>query len=577
VLHDPLTGLASRGLLQAQTGAALVRAVRNGWSTAVLVVDLDDFHRVNAEFGFEAGDALLIEVARRLQAAFRLSDTVGRPGTFVARFGGDEFVVVCEHVDPAVAAAALGGRVAACFAAPVDVGAGPVAVTAGVGIAVVSDAEAAETDAEMLIVRADTAMRRAKQRGPGQFGVFVEGVEGDSGRVEEEALGRALERGELFLEFQPKVALDSDRVCGTEALVRWRHPERGIVPPGEFIPLAEESGLIVPIGEWVIGQACWQAARWDRTVGAHRPLVTAVNVSARQFTSALVGVVADALRDSGARPESLCLEVTESLLMTDVDAGVDILQALADLGVRLSIDDFGTGYSSLAYLKRLPIHEVKIDKSFVDGLGRDADDTAIVAAVVAMAHALNMSVVAEGVETADQLRRLRTLGCDQVQGYYFSRPVPPTAIDPLLHQPAFPALDGSGTDVSSGGPDRVLIIDDTPEVRHLAGVTLTAVGVEVHEAPDGTQGLAMATRMPPDCVLLDIEMPGMSGLEVCQALRADPATAGCVIVMLTSRADAEGKVEAFSAGADDYIVKPFTPRDLISRVRAALLRHRGGS
>jgi CheY-like chemotaxis protein len=307
-------------------------------------------------------------------------------------------------------------------------------------------------------------------------------------------------------------------------------------------------------------------------------LVTAVNVSARQFTSALVGVVTDALQDSGARPEMLCLEVTESLLMTDVDAGVDILQALADLGVCLSIDDFGTGYSSLAYLKRLPIHEVKIDKSFVDGLGRDDDDTAIVAAVVAMAHALDLSVVAEGVETADQLGRLRTLGCDQVQGYYFSRPVPPAAIDALLRQPAFPAMDGPGTDgAGGGGPDRVLIIDDTPEVRHLAGVTLTAVGVEVHEAAGGMEGLAMATRVTPDCVLLDIEMPGMSGLEVCQALRADPVTAGCVIIMLTGRADAEGKVEAFSAGADDYIVKPFTPRDLVSRVRAALLRHRGGS
>jgi len=251
---------------------------------------------------------------------------------------------------------------------------------------------------------------------------------------------------------------------------------------------------------------------------------------------------------------------------------------LADLGVWLSIDDFGTGYSSLAYLKRLPIHEVKIDKSFVDGLGRDADDTAIVAAVVAMAHALDLNVVAEGVETADQLRRLQTLGCDQVQGYYFSKPVSPAAIDPLLHQPAFPAMDGPSTDGTGGdGPDRVLIIDDTPEVRHLAGVTLTAVGVEVHEADGGTQGLALATRVAPDCVLLDIEMPGMSGLEVCQALRADPATADCVIIMLTSRADANGKVEAFSAGADDYIVKPFTPRDLISRVRAALLRHRGTS
>ena len=268
-------------------------------------------------------------------------------------------------------------------------------------------------------------------------------------------MARALERGEFVLAYQPKVSLATDRMTGTEALLRWDHPERGIVPPLDFIPLAEESGMIVPIGAWVIEQTCRQLAHWDRLAPKRKGLTAAVNVSAHQFGSNLVGVVTDATARSGIDPAALCLEVTESVVMTDVEAAVGTLHALADLGVRLSIDDFGTVYSSLADLKRLPIHEVKIDRSFIEGLGQDPDDTAIVAAVIAVSHALDLDVVAEGVETAEQLQQLRILGCEYVQGYYFSRPVPACESDALLSSDVPPARSAAAGPVRLRGMPRL--------------------------------------------------------------------------------------------------------------------------
>ncbi len=394
-------------------------------------------------------------------------------------------------------------------------------------------------------------------------------------------LRRALARDELFLEYQPQVALDSDRIVGVEALVRWQHPVLGIVPPLEFIPLAEEIGLIVAIGSWVIEEACREAARWRRSFPDRPTLVVSVNVSARQFGPGLVDVVTRALSAGGAEPAALCLELTEGLLMQNIEEAIAILQEFADLGVSISIDDFGTGYSALAYLKRLPLHELKIDKSFVDGLGIDDDDTAIVAAIVAVSHALDLWVVAEGVETAAQLQRLRTLGCDEVQGYYLARPGPPGAVDVMLraeaslgwhsHEPhglASPARS------ETYRPNRILVVDDDPTVRRLVRMSLTTVGFEVDEAVDGAGALAAAKRFTPDCILLDLAMPGGSGLEVCRALRAAPAAADCAILILTSTADVENKVEAFLSGADDYINKPFSPRGLVSRVHDAMRRRR---
>ena len=386
--------------------------------------------------------------------------------------------------------------------------------------------------------------------------------------IDESTLRRAVEEGHLVLHYQPKISLETDRIVGAEALLRWEDPERGLVHPLDFVPLAEASGLIVPIGAWAIREVCRQAVRWKDDFGRFPPLVLAANVSGLQLRRDLVDTVVTALRDANAEPSLLCLEVTESALIVDAEGAIKTLRALADLGVKLSIDDFGTGYSSLSYLKRLPLHELKVDKSFVDGIGHDPDDTAIVAATVAMAHALELSVVAEGVERLDQLERLRTIGCQEAQGFLFSEPHPPDALSDLMAA----GVGSWATTRPTTGTERVLVVDDAADVRQLASMTLSTIGLEVHEAADGEAGLAMARQIRPDCVILDVSMPGLSGSEVCIALRSQPATAESTIIMLTSSTTADDKVEAFSCGADDYIIKPFTPRDLVGRVRAAMRR-----
>jgi diguanylate cyclase (GGDEF)-like protein len=556
---------------------ALARASRAGWSTALLAIDLDQFHEVNDGFGDDAGDAVLVEVAERLVTAFRPYDTVVRPGDTVLQFGGDEFVVLCENV-PDTGALALCYRVAGLLAAPVVSGGRDVQVSAAVGVAL---AAAGEANVEQFVVRAQSAVRRATRQGGGAHVILTDGMldtDGDLGETGRE-LQQALQRSELRLHYQPKAALDRDRIVGVEALLRWQHPERGLVPPLDFIGLAEATGLIVPIGAWVIEEACREATRWRESFPDRPLLVVSVNVSARQFGPGLVDIVDRALSVAGTDPAALCLEVTESVLMEDVEGAVAILSELADLGVELSIDDFGTGYSSLAYLRRFPLDELKIDKCFVEGLGTNDNDTAIVGAVVAMAHALDLRVVAEGVETAEQLDRLRTLGCEQVQGYYLARPGPPETVDALLRKEATASWHGQfpgalAADVAAGGyrAERILVVDDADDVRQLTTISLTAVGFEVHEAADGASALETAKRVVPDCVLLDLVLPDTSGYEVCRALRAEPSTADCTIVVITSNDSAADKVEAFSSGADDYIIKPFSPRDLASRVHAAMRR-----
>lgn len=582
--RDPLTGVASHALFVDAARDVLARAARHAWVTAVLVIDIDRFSDINESYGHVVGDQVLVEIAARLVRAFRRSDVVSRAGLgigavtgTVARFGGDRFVVVCEDVADGQAGSVLAMRVLGVLEEPVALGDGEViSVTASVGISV---AGPTGPGPEERILDAEEGLRRAKQGRRGSCEVVVDGSQATrASRIEaERALRRALDRGQFVLYYQPKVSLESDAIIGAEALLRWEDPERGLVPPLEFIPLAEETGLIVPIGTWVIQEACRQVARWNRASPRRAHLVVAVNVSGLQFRPELVGVVSDALAGARIAAAQLCLEITESVLVSATDAAIATFNGLAALGVKLSIDDFGTGFSSLSSLKRFPLSELKIDKSFVDGLGRDANDTAIVAATVSMAHALDLSVVAEGVETADQMDRLRVLGCQEVQGYFVSRPRPPEAFAQLLAADArigwrLALAQGPSQVAEVYRPNRVLIVDDSAEVRQLARMTLVAVGFEVYEADGGHQGLTVARQTRPDCVLLDVSMPGVSGIDVCKALRADPVTAGCTIVMLTSSAGVSDRVEAFSLGADDYVIKPFSPRDLVSRVRAAMGR-----
>ena len=386
----------------------------------------------------------------------------------------------------------------------------------------------------------------------------------------------ALERGEFYVEYQPKISLVTDRTVGVEALLRWMHPERGLVGPLDFIPLAEESGLIVEIGAWVLEQVCRDALRWRTALPGGHPLMVAVNVSPRQFESDLAERFGGIIGRSGIDPATVCLEVTESMVMQDADLAIATLRELKSLGLSISVDDFGTGFSSLAYLKRFPLDELKIDKSFVDGLGHDLEATAIVAAVMGMAHALDLRVVAEGVETADQAVRLRTLGCDEAQGFFYARPGAPGAIDARLLAEAR-AYAGATTErgrrhAESAHIGKILVVDDADDVRQLARSSLAAVGFEIREASSGEDAVTMARHFGPDCLVLDVNLPGISGFDVCRIMRDDPANQSMTIVILTGDVAPSEKIMAFSLGADDYMVKPFSPRDLVSRVTSAIRR-----
>lgn len=392
-----------------------------------------------------------------------------------------------------------------------------------------------------------------------------------TGPMDPAELRAGIELGQLVLHYQPKVDAVSGQLRGVESLVRWNHPDHGLVPPQAFIGLAETEGLIGRLGEWVLTEACRQQVEWNRTLGASAPPVVCVNVSGLQLVPGFVEVVARCIAETSALPEGLCLEISETAAMDDIEAAVGMVQELKTLGLVVSIDDFGTAHSSLSRLQRFPIDEVKIDKSITDLLGTDSEDRSIVAAIIAVAHALGLLAIAEGVETSDQLLRLRELGCDTVQGYLFSRPLPPEEIGALglFLRPKEPTGDPAAAREAA---QLVLVVDDTDDLRALASISLTSSGFQVLEASNGEDALAQARLAQPDGIVLDVQMPGMNGFEVCRALRADPLTAGAAILMLTTLADARDKIEAFSAGADDYMLKPFAPRELASRIRQAIAR-----
>jgi diguanylate cyclase (GGDEF)-like protein len=423
--HDALTGLPNRSLVLDRLEQALFRSERTGGRVTVLFADLDRFKVVNDSFGHSVGDGVLLCVSQRLRAAVRPHDTVGR-------LAGDEFVVVCEDLTDREALD-VAERVAAAVSKPILLGGRDSVITASIGIA---HAEPG-TRAEDMLRDSDVAMYGAKERGRSRIELFdAEMRRRMIDRLEmERSLRAAIAAGDLRLVYQPIVSFDDWRVTAAEALVRWEHPERGVVDPAEFIPLAEESGLILPLGRWVLGEACRQLAVW-RAAGQGDLRVT-VNLSARQFADPdLIAVVADALARAGLPADALSLEITESVLMEEVEATAETLHALKRLGVHLAVDDFGTGYSSLSYLKRFPVDLLKIDRSFIDGLGTDPEDGAIVLAIVSLAQALRLAVVAEGVEHFHQLEALHHLGCDAVQGFLLGRPA---AADGLPAQ-APPAL-----------------------------------------------------------------------------------------------------------------------------------------
>ena len=430
--HDPLTNLPNRMLFNDRLQHAMQHAHRQKSQLALLFLDLDRFKNVNDTQGHPAGDRLLQEVARRLVACVREDDTV-------ARLGGDEFTIILENVYDNGSVSIVAQKILDALAKPFKLEEEEIYLTTSIGISLYPQHG---RDATSLVKNADVAMYRAKETGRNTYQFYTRELTANAYErfSLESSLRRALERDEFLLHYQPQIDIETGKLVGAEALVRWEHPKLGLIPPNKFIPLAEDTGLIIPLGEWILHQACHQHRAWsDR---GFEPIALAVNLSAGQMHKGLVPLVERILRESGMKQRHLGIEITESLIMTNVDENVSILGDLCSLGLRVALDDFGTGYSSLSYLKRFPIHTVKIDKSFVRDLVHDADDAAIIRAIIAMAKSLKLDVTAEGVEEAAQLDILRDLKCDKYQGYFFSPPVASTEFERFLQRKELSPVTG---------------------------------------------------------------------------------------------------------------------------------------
>ena len=433
--HDSLTGLPNRRLFTELVTNSLAHARRNGWRVALLFLDLDDFKRVNDSLGHQTGDKLLREVAARLADVIRSDDLIGRqteemPSNKVARLGGDEFIILLPGLSNTMDSATIAERILRKLGQPIVLDNHELHPKTSIGIATFP--EDGDT-ADVLIKNADIAMYHAKEKGKNHYQFFTDAM--NKALVErmamESALRKALERGELLLHYQPQVNSTSGKIVGVEALVRWCDPEKGLIPPGQFIPLAEETGLVVPIDNWVLHEACRQNKEWQEC--GYAPITMSVNISNRQFTgTGLREALTKVLEDTGLDPTHLILELTETAIMKDPAGAAGTLMDLKALGVSISMDDFGTGYSSLSMLKRLPIDCLKIDQSFVQDIATDGDDAAITSTIIAMSKSLKLEVIAEGVEEPEQLAFLRRQGCGLVQGFLASRPVPAAEIAELI-------------------------------------------------------------------------------------------------------------------------------------------------
>jgi diguanylate cyclase (GGDEF)-like protein len=432
VHHDVLTDLPNRTLLQDRLGQAIELARRQDRQLAVMFMDLDQFKHINDSLGHAVGDQLLQSVAERLMGCVRHLDTISRQG-------GDEFVLLLPYIEHAEDAAFTAQKILVALAQPHRIDENTIHIGASIGISIYPDDG---QDAETLIKCADSAMYHAKENGRNNYQFFEQGmnVRAVERQFIEGGLRRALELQEFVLHYQPKINLHNGAIVGVEALIRWRHPQRGLLSPVQFVPIAEDCGLILPIGRWVLREACRQARAWQDA--GLPPITVAINTSAAEFRADdFLDNLRATLEASRLEPRFLELELTESVLMRDAEATGSVLHALADLGIKLAVDDFGTGYSSLSYLRRFPIDTLKIDQSFVSRMTHNPDDAAVVGAVISMAKSLRLRVIAEGVETAEQAAFLQTQHCDEGQGYLFGRPVAAAALASLLQtgiSPAFP-------------------------------------------------------------------------------------------------------------------------------------------
>lgn len=440
--HDPMTGLPNRALFKDRFQHAVTVAERAGKSLGVMFIDIDRFKVINDSLGHEAGDSVLIEAAKRIRTCLRASDTA-------CRLGGDEFTVILEGLPSVEDAAQAAERLLQKFTAPMKINGRELIVTTSIGIAVYPGAS---NDIQRLLKDADVAMHKAKESGRNCHVFYTQEMEARAQESLEFELGlrHALQKGEFILYYQPRVNTASASVTGAEALLRWQHPERGLVLPDNFIPLLEDTGLVIPVGEWVLHEACLQGKRWHDA--GNDSLSISVNLSMKQFRAGtLLGSVRQALETSGLPPQFLELEITESVLVEDVEQALDLMGQLKEIGVSLSIDDFGTGYSSLNYLRRFPIDLLKIDGSFIRDVTRNRGDAAITTTIAVMAKTLRLGLLAEGVETREQARFLKTIGCHAMQGYLFGEPVTADRFESLLRE--MDVLTLAGFDTLPGVPN----------------------------------------------------------------------------------------------------------------------------
>ena len=547
-LHDPLTSLPNRRLFDDRLQQALARARRDKGNLALLYIDIDAFKVVNDTYGHGTGDLLLKQIADRLTQLLRRSDTL-------ARVGGDEFAAIAVGIRGVNGARVIAHKLLSGFQEPFRAGSHEFSVTASIGVSLFPDDGDSE---ELLQHKADIAMYGAKWRQKSDLHFFgtANGGEFEQRAQLESDLRHALERGQLVLYYQPQFELERAAVIGTEALIRWQHPQLGMISPAKFIPVAEETGAIVPIGTWVMQEACRQARDWQQAGARH--VKVAVNVSALQFGQAdLVRTVAAALEQSGLQPASLELELTESLLMQRIEETAERMQQLRALGVRIALDDFGTGYSSLSQLQTLPIDTIKIDRSFLQNMESRPSSISLVNAIVALAHSLGMTVVAEGIETETQLEHLRSAGCDTGQGFLVAAPAP-------AHRAYDYFVQGNQVD----GKQTILLVEDEEMVLKLVLRTLKKHGYHVLEARNARDALTICKKygMSIDVLITDVRMPDLSGYDLTRAMKS---ICSVPVIYVSGYADLEDNP---GGGESWFLSKPFTADQLLSAVRNALQR-----
>ena len=557
---DTLTGLPNRSQLYCALTRSLEQAAEHRWSVGVLFLDIDRFKNINDTLGHPCGDELLRQFAARLVDSLRVRDTIGR-------FGGDEFAAILMLPEGPQTALAVVDKIREALRRPFDLSGHEVTVTASIGITIYPDDG---LDADTLIKYADTAMYRAKEAGRDTFRFFTAEMNAQSlARLDlESALRRAIENREFVLYLQPKVSIGSGRISGAEALIRWKRPGHGMVSPALFIPILEETGLIVPVGTWVLNEACRMISKWGKSkIG---PVRLSVNVSGVQFfLGGLEEEVLNAIKVHEIAPELLELELTESSLMSNAEDTITVLRNLKALGIKISIDDFGTGYSSLAYLKRFPIDKLKIDIAFVREVTSNPDDAAIVLAIINMAHSLKLEVIAEGVERDAQLAYLRRHGCDEMQGYYFSKPLPEDEFEIML-------ADGKAltapVDESALGQQTLLLVDDDPFMLDVLSDFLAQDGYRILTAHTAAEGFDILARNKVHVIVCDQCMPQMSGTEFME--RVKNLCPDTFRIMLSAYADLTPIMAAINHGAiDRFYTKPWKGAVLRENIREGFRLH----